>query len=32
VQREKAMQERREERTQANVIRRAWWWVAGTPG
>ena len=31
VQREKAMQERREERTQANVIRRAWWWVVGTP-
>lgn len=31
VEEERSLQERREERSQANVFRRAWWWIAGTP-
>ena len=31
VEDERRIQQRREERRQANVFRRAWWYLAGTP-
>jgi DNA repair exonuclease SbcCD ATPase subunit len=31
VEEERAVQQRREERRHANVLRRAWWYLAGTP-
>jgi Arc/MetJ-type ribon-helix-helix transcriptional regulator len=31
VEEERAVQQRREERRQANIVRRAWWYLAGTP-
>ena len=31
VEEERSLQRRREERSQANVFRRAWWWLAGEP-
>lgn len=31
VEEERSLQHRREERSQANVFQRAWWWIAGTP-
>ena len=31
VEEEQSLQHRREERSQANVFQRAWWWIAGTP-
>lgn len=32
VERELEADQRREQRRQANVFKRAWWWVAGAPG
>jgi Arc/MetJ-type ribon-helix-helix transcriptional regulator len=31
VEDERRVQQRREERRQANIFRRAWWYLAGTP-
>ena len=31
VEDEKSLAKRREKRREANVFRRAWWWVTGTP-